>query len=236
MLIFWRLLLGHFLADFTFQTDFVNRWKRSSIWGMLFHCAAHPACCALLTLPYLGDVWVDFSIFQLKGWVCILVVFVTHFIEDQWRVFTIFKYRTPDNTLYFFWDQFIHYAVIFAVIPEGFKAANPVFIPEKWPFLGCLFVIVTHATTVLIYFVEKDLRNKIFPDLQEKVFTMAERLVLGLCFLVPTNAFLLLVLGWLSVMHYVRSRRMLDLSWFSFYLGGTAAIICGIAARLVYYS
>ena len=42
MVIFWRLLLGHLLADFTFQSNFINAWKRKSIWGMLGHCAMHP--------------------------------------------------------------------------------------------------------------------------------------------------------------------------------------------------
>ena len=235
MLIFWRLMFGHFLADFTFQTDTINRWKRSSVWGMLVHCGIHPVCSAALTWPFLDDVWVD-TPFALKGWACILIVFVTHFIEDQWRVFTIFKYRTPDNTLYFFWDQIVHYAVIFAVIPEGFKAANPVLLPEKWPFLGCLFVLVTHACTVLIYFIEKDLYGRLFPKLEEKIVTMAERVVLSLVFLVPGNAWVILALGWLSLMHYARSKRLMDLTWLSFYVGSAVSVVCGLLARAVYYS
>lgn len=236
MVIFWRLLFGHLLADFTLQTNFVNRWKRSSLWGMLLHCATHPVCYLVLTWPYLRDVWVDLSVLQLSGWACILVIFVSHFAEDQWRVFTIFKYNTPDNTLYFFWDQLIHYAVIFAVIPEGFRGAAPSLMPEKWPVLGCLFVLVTHATTVLIYFIEKDLYKHLYPGNEEKYLTILERLVLSLCFLVPGNAWLLLALGWISLMHRVRVKRYLDLSWFSFYLGGAVAILCGLAARYVWYS
>jgi len=236
MVIFWRLLLGHFLADFTFQTDFINRWKRASLWGMLVHCAAHPICYVSLTYPYLRDPWVRMGSLQVSGWACILIVFVTHFLEDQWRVFTIFKYRLPDNTLYFVWDQIIHYAIIFAVIPGALRGANYQLMPEMWPVLGCLFVLVTHATTVMIYFVEKDLHDKPFPGFQEKCATMAERLVLALCFLVPGNFFPLLALGWISLMHLARSRRVLDLSWLSFYIGGVVAVVCGIAARLVYHS
>lgn len=237
MVIFWRLMLGHFLADFTLQTNFINSWKRSSLWGMLAHCAAHPLCYAALTWPFLKDVWVDLPFLELNGWACILIVFATHFVEDQWRVFTIFRYNMPDNTLYFFWDQLIHYAVIFAVIPAGFQGGVPLLIPEKWPVLGCLFVLVTHACTVLIYFIEKDLYNKEFPGTVEKYATMAERLVLALCFLVPGNFWPLLAIGWLSAMHAVRSRRLLDLTWFSLYLGAPAAAACGLAARwIAFYS
>ncbi|MBI5631406.1 MAG: DUF3307 domain-containing protein [Elusimicrobia bacterium] len=235
MTIFWRLLFGHLLADFTFQTDLINRWKRSSLWGMLIHCATHPLCYAALAYPYLNEVWVDLPFLSLRGWACILIVFAAHFLEDQWRVFTIFKYNTPDNTLYFLWDQIIHYAVIFAVIPMGLKSAGFALIPEKWPILGCLFVLTTHAATVLVYFIEKDIQFRAFPGLQEKCATMLERLVLSLCFLVPSQAFLLLALGWIAFMHFVRAKRLLDLSWVSFYLGGSIAALCGLAGRMIYY-
>ena len=236
MVIFWRLLFGHLLADFTFQTNFINRWKRSSVWGMLAHCAMHPVAYLILTWPFLRDPWVDLGVLALPGWACVLIVFVAHFVEDQWRVFTIFKYQTPDNTLYFFWDQFIHYAVIFAVIPVGLRNPVVTFVPELWPVLGCLFVAVTHAATVLVYFIEKDLYGRSFPDLQEKYLAMLERLVLALLFLLPGHLWPILALGWLSVMHHVRARRYVDLSWLSFYLGGGVAVLGGLAARFVYYS
>lgn len=235
MVIFWRLLFGHFLADFTFQSDFINRWKRGSLMGMLAHCGIHPICYAALTYPYLGDTWVELPRFPLKGWLCVLLVFAGHFIEDQWRVFTIFKYGMPDNTLYFLWDQLIHYAMIFAVIPVAFKGGATTLMPESWPVLGCLFVLVTHACTVLIYFIEKDLSGKHFPGPEEKYATMGERLVLALLFLIPGHFWVLLVLAWTSLMHTVRRKRLLDLTWLSFYLGGAAAAACGLMARMIFY-
>lgn len=236
MLIFWRLMFGHLLADFTLQSNFINRWKRSSIWGMLVHCATHPLVYIALTWRFLGEPWIQLPFLTLNGWGCVSLIFVAHFVEDQWRVFTIFKYRTPDNTLYFVWDQIIHYAVIFAVIPVGLHNPSSRLIPELWPALGCLFVIVTHATTVLVYFIEKDLHDRLFPSIGEKYLSMLERLVLALCFLIPGHAWPLLALGWLSIMHHVRARRYLDLSWFSFYIGGAITLFCGLAARLIYYS
>ena len=236
MLIFWRLLFGHMLADFTFQTNFINRWKRSSIWGMIVHCAAHPVCYIALTWPFLRETWIDLKFFTLSGWACVLIVFVAHFVEDQWRVFTIFKFRTPDNTLYFIWDQLIHYSVIFAVIPVALRAPSLSLMPEKWPILGCLFVAATHASTVFVYFIEKDVRGREYPGNPEKYLSMVERLVLAMIFLVPGNAWPLLAVLWLSAMHFLRSRRFLDLSWLSFYLGGAIAVLCGLAARIVYYA
>jgi hypothetical protein len=236
MLIFWRLLFGHLLADFTFQTNFINRWKRSSQWGMLAHCLTHPVVYAAMTWPYLGETWVELPGLALTGWACILIVFVAHYIEDQWRVFTIFKHHTPDNTLYFIWDQIIHYAVIFAVIPVGLRGSNINLMPEKWPLLGICFVLVTHACTVLIYFVEKDLRNRAYPDTDEKYLGMAERLVFSGLLLVPGHLWPLLALGWFSFMNYVRVKRLIDMSRISLYVGAAVALLCGLAARFVYYA
>ncbi|MBI5239856.1 MAG: DUF3307 domain-containing protein [Elusimicrobia bacterium] len=232
--IFWRLLLGHLVADFTLQTNFINRWKRSSPWGMLVHCLIHPVCYVLLTLRSLGEVWTVLGSVSLPGWACIGLLFAAHFIEDEWRVTTIFRFKTPDNTLYFLWDQVIHAAVIFAVAPIGLSNGEPL-IPEKWPVLGCLAVLLTHMTTVTTYFLEKDIYGGSYPGFDEKYLGMAERLVLGLSFLLPHNGWLLVAPVWLAGMALLRGRRLLDLSWFSYGFGGAVSVACGLFARSVYY-
>lgn len=228
-------MFGHLLADFTFQTNFINYWKRTSIWGMLVHCLMHPFFYVMLTWPYLNDYWIDYQSVKLTGWACVLLIFVLHFVEDQWRVFSIFKYKAPDNTAYFFLDQIIHYAVILGVC-IGFINRDPGFFPEKWPVLGCLFVSVTHFCTVLIYFFEKDLHGQQFPGFEEKYLGMAERLVLSLTFLIPKNGWVLAAPAWFGLMYLVRARRLLDMSWMSWWLGGTVAAACGLVSRFLYYS
>ncbi|MBI3564921.1 MAG: DUF3307 domain-containing protein [Elusimicrobia bacterium] len=237
MEIFWRLMFGHLLADFTFQTNFINRWKRTSMAGLLVHCLMHPAFYLVLCWPFLGQYWVDHPWLRLNGWSCVALVFVLHFLEDWWRVYTIFRYGMPDNTLFFAWDQIIHYSVIFAVAPmAASSAATTGWFPEKWTVLGCLFVLVTHACTVLVYFVEKDLHGAEYPGFDEKHLAMAERLVLALCFLFPSPAgAAVLSAAWLGVMFYLRRRRIFDLTAFTFYVGAALSVVCGLAARAVYY-
>ncbi len=230
-------MFGHLLADFTFQTNFINRWKRTSFAGLLVHCLMHPAFYIVLCWPYLAQNWIDNSFLHLNGWSCIALVFVTHLLEDWWRVYTIFRYGMPDNTLFFAWDQVIHYSVIFAVAPmAASSAATAGYFPEKWPVLGCLFVLVTHACTVMVYFVEKDLHGAEFPGFDEKYLAMAERLVLALCFLFPSVlGAAVLAAGWLGVMFFLRRRRLFDLTAFTFYAGAALSVVCGLAARVVYY-
>jgi len=235
MAIFWRLMFGHLLADFTFQTNFINYWKRTSLWGMLAHCFMHPVFYVVLTWPYLSDYWIDWKGVKLTGWICIGIIFIIHFIEDQWRVAAINKTKAQDNTAYFALDQIIHYVVILAIC-LGFITRDTTIFPERWPVLGCLFVIVTHACTVLIYFFEKDLYGQQFPDFEEKYLSMAERLVLALTFLIPSGGWIVAAPLWLGMMYVVREKRLLDLSWLSFYVGAVVSVACGAFARFLYYS
>jgi len=236
MEIFWRLMFGHFLADFTFQADKVNAWKRSSVWGMVLHAGMHPVTYAILTWPYLDDRWVNTPYLRLQGWTCILLLFIIHFLADEWRVFTIFRFGTPDNTLYFLWDQIIHYLSIFLLVPLGLLGPDAVLVPEKWPILGILLVLATHFTTVLVYFLEKDLWGREFPGGGEKYLGIAERLVVSLSFLLAGHWWVLFTAGWVGHRLYLRSRRIQDFTWLNFALSGAMAVVCGAGARLVYYS
>ena len=230
-------MFGHLLCDFTFQTNFINRWKRTSRLGLFVHCAMHPIAYLIIAWPLLGEYWIDSSFFRINGWACVGIIFATHYLEDWWRVFTISKYGMPDNTLFFAWDQVIHYAVIFSVAPlAAISTPSGGFFPEKWTVLGCLFILVTHACTVLIYFIEKDLHGADYPGDDEKYLARAERLILALCFLVPTAAgAVALASAWLCVMFLLRRRRLFDLTAFTFYTGAVVSILCGLAARAVYY-
>ncbi len=236
MTLFWRLMFGHLLSDFTFQSNFINAWKRKSIWGMLAHCAMHPVAYMALTYPYLNEYWINTRWLRLQGWTCVLLIFLLHFIEDQWRVFTIFRFKTPDNSVYFIWDQLVHFFCIFLFLPLNVLDPSAGWVPEKWPVLGCLFVLVTHFCTVLIYFLEKDLFSGYFPEFDEKYMAMAERLVLAVCFLLPGWWWIPVAGAWLANMFYMRYRRLVEFSWFSFYVGGAVALACGALARVVYYS
>ncbi|MEK7389910.1 MAG: DUF3307 domain-containing protein [Elusimicrobiota bacterium] len=238
MEIFWRLIFGHMLGDFTFQTNFINRWKRKSLVGLLVHCGMHPLFYVILTWPYLDQFWVENVFFRLTGWWCIAIIFFSHLLEDWWRVYTIYKYGMPDNTVFLAWDQIIHLTVIFAIAPLAAGSAGTAgFFPETWPVLGVLFVAVTHTCTVVIYFLEKDLQGGTYPGDDEKYLAMAERLILALCFLFPGPAgAAALASAWLCVMFFLRRRRLFDLTTFTFYMGAIISIACGLAARALYYA
>src|SRR5258708_1140857 len=119
MLIFWRLFLGHLLADFTFQFNFIHSWKLHSSWRIIIHSTLHPFFYTCLTWNYLDDVWVHSRYLWLRGWMCILLITLFHFLEDAWRVNNVRQYPSHDNTLYFLWDQAIHCLCLFIFLPIG---------------------------------------------------------------------------------------------------------------------
>lgn len=178
--IFWRLLLGHLAADFTCQTNFIAAWKRRSVWGLLAHVATHPVIYVALLWPHLGGVWVRVGAVPLNGWACLAVIVVTHFLEDYWRIWSVMKHGAPDNLLFYLWDQVIHVVILYAVAPK-----NGASVGEVWPLLGCLAVGVTHFATVTVYFIEKDLSGRDFPDAAEKYGGMLQRLAVFACLLLP---------------------------------------------------
>jgi hypothetical protein len=235
MEIFWRVLLGHFLADFTFQTNWINAVKRSSIWGMILHAGMHPVLYAVLAWPYLDRLWVNTRLLQMTGWTCVMALFIIHFLEDEWRVFTIDKFHAADNTLFFTWDQVIHYASIVLLVPLGADAGPGAF-PEKWPVIAILFILATHFTTVLIYFLEKDLWGGAFPGDTEKYLGIAERLVVTMSFLLPGQWWVPVTGCWAAYRLMLRRKRIQDFTWLNFSVSGSMALLCGLGARVVYYS
>lgn len=231
--IFWRLVFGHFLADYTFQTNFIAAWKRRNHWGLLVHCATHPLMYVLLTWPYLGETWFRLGPVELSGWGSILSIFVIHYLEDWWRVTEVMKKGAPDNTLYLLLDQGIHMLSIFVFIPLWATRGGLLF-PEAWPLIGIFLVVVTHAGTVFIYFIEKDLMGEGYPGFDVKYFGMGERLVVFLLFLTAPGALAYLFTSlWMSFMAWVRYKRILDMSWSSYGLGAALAVGCGMMARML---
>ncbi len=226
MEIFFRLLFGHLLADFTFQTNFLADWKRREFLGLMVHVIIHPLCYIALTFPFINDTWRVYGPIALNGWGCVFLASLVHFLEDWFRV-TVIARGWNDNTLFYFWDQAVHIASLWLLSP----VTQP--ITHEWPMLGILFVLVTHCATVTIWFFEKDIYGRDFPETEEKYISILQRLVVWLSFFLP-HPWWIFVLGFvlISFVRHVWTRRV-DFSWPSVIMGNSIAIICGVVSRFV---
>ncbi len=225
MIIFWRLVLAHFIADFTFQTNHIANWKRQSKWGMIVHVITHPITSYALTWPNLSMPWVRTRWFHLDWWICVGFLALFHWLEDEWRVWSIQETGSPDSTGFFLWDQVVHLAMILA-----FSPTLPDTKPEIWVFVALCAVLLAHFTSVLIYFLENDLWGSSHVLDKKKYYYMGERLLGASLFLLP-GAWFLLALGWLGYIFYVHYRRTQERSWVNIVVGNCSVVFLGLIAR-----
>jgi hypothetical protein len=234
MIIFWRLLLAHLLSDFTLQFDVINRLKRQHVWGMLLHCFTHFAVSAAFTWPYLGQVWVKIGPAGINGWWALTLMFILHFAVDELRIYSMKVMGYRDGTVSFLVDQLLHFYVLFMISPIVVPDRN-FLLAEKWTGIACMLVLVTHFTTVLVYFIEKDLFAKPFPHFDEKYFLIFERVVLWAFFLTSGYWWILFAAAWIFQIFYVRRKRVIDMSLLNVCLSVALTLSFGLWTRFMYY-
>jgi len=234
MEIFWRLFLSHLLSDFTLQFNFVNSLKRKYYYGMLIHCLTHFAVAAVLTWGELGAVWVRLGPLKITGWAALLLMFVLHFLIDEVRIYSMKHLGYPDGTVSFLADQFLHSYVLFMIAPL-FNPGYGFLRPEKGIGIACALVMVSHVTTVLVYFLEKDLYGKQFPNFDEKYFLIFERLVLWAFFFVTGYWWLPFAAAWVFQIFYIRRKRIIDLSLLNIAFSVVLTAGFGLWTRYIYY-
>lgn len=176
MKIFFRLLLAHLLTDFTFQTDFIARWKRKNFLGVVVHSLIFFIFGIFLLWHELGNIW-----FKLPGWVWMIILFILHMVEDESRAYNVRHFHTEDNILYFLWDQFIHIIFLYLSSPKNNFDFEPVIL------ILCLIILGTHFTSVLVLYIENMFYSK---EVAEKNFKFKYlyiflRLITILLFLFP---------------------------------------------------
>lgn len=225
MNIFWRLVLAHFIADFTLQTNRIANWKRESRWGMFVHIITHPIVSIILTWPYLSWHWVDTRWLKLDGWVCVALIAMFHWLEDEWRVWSIQETGSPDSTGFFLWDQVVHLTMILA-----FSPTIPAAQTAPWVFPLLCGVLLAHFTSVLIFFMENDLWGKSLVLGSAKYRFIGERLVGAALFLLPGAWFLLAFfwIGWIVYLHYQKAE---DRTWVQMVVGNAAVVLLGLLTR-----
>ncbi|MFN0117518.1 MAG: DUF3307 domain-containing protein [Elusimicrobiota bacterium] len=225
MEVFIRLLFGHFLADFTFQTNFIAEWKRRSFMGLLVHVLLHPISYIVLCWPFLNQTWFSIGGMNFNGWVGISIAGFLHFVEDWFRVKQI-NQGWEDSTVFYIWDQAVHLAVLWFISPHSTQAVQ-----NTWPYVGLLFVIVTHFSTVTIWFIEKDIFGRDYPETEEKYISILYRLIVWLCFFLPHPwwIFVLIFVVTMFCRHVVT--RQVDFSSTSVTLGNSIAFLCGFICR-----
>ncbi len=234
MIIFWRLLLAHLLADFTLQFDIVNRLKRTTLHGMLLHCGTHLVVSVIAVWSWLPQPWFKLGAVSINGWWALALMTVVHFIVDKLRIYSMNEMGFKDGTVSFLVDQVLHFYVLFMIAPVAVAGPGEL-LGEKWIGIACMLVLVTHFTTVLVYFLEKDLFGKNFPAFDEKYFLIFERVVLWAFFFAGGYWWIPFAAAWVAQIYFVKRKRIIDLSGLNVALNVAIAVGLGLWTRYMYY-
>lgn len=94
-----KWICAHLMGDFLLQSSAMVRHKKrlkARSWVLYVHCLIHALLVYLFTA-------------QWNSWYIPLIVFVTHFFIDLWKL------NKPDIAVYFIADQLLHIVVLIAI-------------------------------------------------------------------------------------------------------------------------
>lgn len=124
------LLLGHLIADFPLQTNWVYKWKSRSSAGVAFHVAIHLGVTALLIRD------------PLRHWPLLAVLGLAHFVTDWLKLRLPSSVQTPGFLL----DQAAHVAAI--LLLAGSATEVNVVLPPVLLYPALLYATVPAAMTL----------------------------------------------------------------------------------------
>ncbi len=189
MKIFFRLLLAHLLADYTLQTNYIANWKKKNFLGVLVHAGIFYILGMYLTWDELNNIWFDYPV-SLSGWWCMLILFILHAIEDEYRAHNVRVGNAQDNILFYFWDQLIHIVFLFMFSPIKSFYFEPEII------ILCIIILGTHFTSVVTLYIESLIYNTqvAYYNFATKYHYIILRLITMLLFFLPGKWYLVSLL------------------------------------------
>ncbi len=235
MIIFWRLILASLIADFVFQTSAFVGWKKKSLLGVLIHSIIHFMLYILFVYSYLNDTWIEFGNIQINGWISIAIISTIHFLSD-----TISRNSSKAKkikSVYFLSNQLLHFLVIFIFSAPNLFAKTGSLFDEKTVLVMVFLLLTTYFATYFTHFLESDLFDPTlpFPTFDEKYLAISYRIIFYLLFLLPGYLWIIFIAIWLAVGIYAKTKRLMDISKFNFYMSFTLTTIFGILARTILY-
>lgn len=160
MFIFYKLVLGHLIADFFLQFEELYHLKLRSQLGHFVHVLIHFGVCLLLVFPYLDKPLI---------WIFVGTIALIHFLQDGMKYSLQEKYPRS-MFLIFFIDQIIHILFLACILlfpisklKVGFPdmlVLNIFYLEEHWTRLAIVFLVTTLGGSYFLH----NFRQSYFPD------------------------------------------------------------------------
>jgi len=150
--------LVHFLADYTFQSTSLVKYKSEHFLGIVIHSTVHLITLLVALAPFLPNN---------KVIIAIAVIYITHIMIDQSKVMLNRKYPKYIRSFYFL-DQIVHMIIVTAcafyvgLLTPNYLSGELLQLYSSQSFLLYLLTLVlaTYFYDVTCYFVKKEYLKK----------------------------------------------------------------------------
>ncbi len=235
MIVFWRLFLALFIADFLFfdKTYYVAQGK-TRYRAVALRSAGVLGLALLFCWQYLAMPWPFlYPALLLPGWVCIGLFALFHGVTDLYFQFSgQVKYG---HTLTFLLRNLVNVWFIILVSPFKTLYETGAFFAEPWVVFCGGLLIAMRAIGAFIFALEQDLYGRDYPTFDEQWMLALMRAVFFLGMLLPGIRWAVMNVVWLGACLYARRIRLLDVPTWAFWLCVWGAVFVGFLIRLRFY-
>lgn len=236
MIVFYRLMLAHMLADFVFHGNRVYDLKKyRSFIGYPVHGLIYFLCAYFCCTPFLDIVWLEIGGLKLTGLWCIFLLTLIHLAADKINKADSMLFSKHNAPMFVFW-QLAEFLILFLFAPAFIVLEKPLLLNEQFTLilLGALFS--TYFLMVLLLLIKRDNEGEPYPSFDEKYFNMIYRLALYLLLVFPSCISVILGIAWFVFVVW-RQRKGLVGDKLRMYLGTflTACFAIMVKILIQYY-
>ncbi|MFC1682866.1 DUF3307 domain-containing protein [Candidatus Zixiibacteriota bacterium] len=228
MVLFWRLLLAHLIADFPLQTDAVFAVKKGRAWGVMLHSTLFWLTAILLAKPFL-HIW--------AVWGGLVLLWLSHSVIDKAKLALVSSGR-KDHLVYFLLDQLLHIGAVALVclflnrIPQVSAIAASVLSIK----IGIAYVVSVWVSPLLCFYTRTAFSSqKVDFQRQQsvcwRVIGSAERLLITAVAAAGGRLFIILPLVFFPRIGLSIFTRQSKFSRWELILGSTIAVAAGFWVR-----
>ena len=233
MIVFWRLFLSLYLADFLLfhklhKIEQKNRTHAVEIRTGVFLVAAFWLC-----RHYLMLAWPFFGVVNLPGWVCVLLLGAFYACVHQW--FNFNGKMRYGYLLTFAAKNVLLWLFLFLCTPFLVVYQTGNFFAQPWMIFCVGVVMVTFLAGWFLGALELDIIGERVISFDEQWMMMMVRLIFFLIMLLPGVRWLILFVVWLATCIYARKIRLMDVASSMFYTGVVLSTVIGLLVRFRIY-
>ncbi|MDR0953419.1 MAG: DUF3307 domain-containing protein [Elusimicrobiota bacterium] len=237
MILFLRLLLAHFLADFVFHGDILFRLKEKSKYkGYGLHAIVYFLCLLVLCWPYLNMHWFNLGPLAFNGWFSIILLVAAHIAVDNMNSGDDNGYERGNFITFLLW-QIVAILFLFFIAPIMPPLPSDQVFLNNENFLiglnGAFFV--TTFFVIFLYLLEKSLSGENALLFEAKYLGIAYRLALYLLLLIPSFIGYILAAVWVGVICFLKHPRSFSELSLRFTLGTVFTVVVAIFVRFLVY-